>query len=111
MLHCYGIAACAPRYAPVAETPQPQRGATLVVTPASILRQWLSEIERHAPLLARRVVVYPGLAEFGKASKHLTQPGALAKSSQNQCSSGGYSSHCSLFCRYHRSTGFIDSGQ
>ena len=40
--------------------------ATLVVTPASILRQWLQEIERHAPSLASRVLVYPGMRELGK---------------------------------------------
>ena len=43
--------------------------ATLVVTPASILRQWLSEIERHAPALAPRVLVYPGLQALGKAAR------------------------------------------
>ncbi|KAL3897739.1 MAG: hypothetical protein SGPRY_012988, partial [Prymnesium sp.] len=41
-------------------------GCTLIVTPASILSQWLQELQRHSPALAARTVVYSGMRELGK---------------------------------------------
>ncbi|KAK0652212.1 SNF2 family N-terminal domain-containing protein [Cercophora newfieldiana] len=41
--------------------------ATLIVTPSSLLDQWLSELSRHAP--AARVLYYPGLKRAAK-NKH-----------------------------------------
>lgn len=39
--------------------------ATLIVTPFSLLEQWLSELSRHAPVL--KVVYYPGFRKANKA--------------------------------------------
>ena len=64
-----------------ASSPNPPCAATLVVTPASILRQWLSEIERHAPALAPRVLVYPGAHVL---LKHM-QPSQLSRALDRAC--------------------------
>ena len=48
----------------------PLSRCTLIVTPVSILGQWLQELQRHAPALAARTLVYSGLRELGK--RHTT---------------------------------------
>ena len=47
--------------------PPPLRecGATLIVTPVSILPQWLHELQKHAPALAARTLVYDGVSVDG----------------------------------------------
>ncbi|KAK4453767.1 putative ATP-dependent helicase IRC20 [Podospora aff. communis PSN243] len=47
--------------------------ATLIVTPSTLLDQWLSELSRHAP--AAKVLYYPGLRKAAK-SKHDVQMSA-----------------------------------
>ncbi|KAL1880224.1 hypothetical protein VTK73DRAFT_6052 [Phialemonium thermophilum] len=44
-------------------------GATLLITPSTLLDQWLSELERHAPHL--KVMHYPGSRILGK--NHITE--------------------------------------
>ena len=46
----------------------PLCGATLIVAPSSIHKQWLDEIAKHAPTLSARVLVYPGLRELCKGA-------------------------------------------
>ncbi|KAL2152487.1 hypothetical protein VTH82DRAFT_5671 [Thermothelomyces myriococcoides] len=41
--------------------------ATLIVTPSSLLEQWLSELNRHAPTL--RVMFYPGVKKLARAKE------------------------------------------
>ena len=53
---------------PQAPRPPPPCMATLIVAPASIHRQWLEEINKHAPSLLARVVVYPGLRELSSGA-------------------------------------------
>ncbi|KAK3326314.1 SNF2 family N-terminal domain-containing protein [Apodospora peruviana] len=48
--------------------------ATLIITPSTLLDQWLSELDRHAPAL--RVLYYPGLK---KATKTKDEEVALVK--------------------------------
>ena len=55
-------AAAAP---PLPPPPPPRCMATLVVTPATILPQWLQELQQHSPRLAARTLVYDGVGGAG----------------------------------------------
>ena len=52
---------------PAAPPPPPRTcGCTLLVAPPTLLRQWLEELKRHAPMLAARTLVYTGLRDLGE---------------------------------------------
>jgi hypothetical protein len=53
--------------APPPPPPPPRCMATLVVTPATILSQWLQELQQHSPRLAARTLVYDGVGGAGGA--------------------------------------------
>ncbi|KAI0167265.1 SNF2 family N-terminal domain-containing protein [Pestalotiopsis sp. NC0098] len=46
-------------------------GATLIVTPETLKRQWIFEVERHAPAL--RIMVYEGRSKYQESEEELIQ--------------------------------------